>query len=107
VLETLPDDFTGRDKIVAGIEAAAPIKRAATLADVENVAAWAASDLARTITATDVNISCGSIMDQRGAPRRRSNGRSSAATVGRQAAKRRSCSGSGSTPNPGPWGTGR
>ncbi len=35
----------------------------ATLADVGNVAAWVASDQARSITAADVNISCGSIMD--------------------------------------------
>jgi enoyl-[acyl-carrier-protein] reductase (NADH) len=35
----------------------------ATLADVGNVAAWVASDQARTITAADVNISCGAILD--------------------------------------------
>lgn len=31
--------------------------------DVGNVAAWAASDQARTSTATAINISCGALMD--------------------------------------------
>jgi enoyl-[acyl-carrier-protein] reductase (NADH) len=35
--------------------------RAATLADVGNVAAFAASDQARTITASAINITCGSV----------------------------------------------
>ena len=63
ILETLPGDFPGRDEIVASIEADALLNRTATLADVGNVAAFVASDLARTITAADVNISCGAIMD--------------------------------------------
>lgn len=37
--------------------------RAATLADVGDVAAFVASDRARTLTATDANISCGAIVD--------------------------------------------
>jgi len=63
VPETLPDTFPGRDDIVADIEKAALLNRTATLADVGNVAAFVASDLARTITATEVNISCGAIME--------------------------------------------
>ncbi|MBI3971453.1 MAG: SDR family oxidoreductase [Chloroflexi bacterium] len=63
VPETLPDTFPGRDDIVAGIQEAALLNRTATLADVGNVAAFVASDLARTMTATDVNTSCGAIMD--------------------------------------------
>ncbi len=63
VPETLPDDFPGRDEIVTGIQEAALLNRTATLADVGDVAAFVASDLARTITATDVNISCGALMD--------------------------------------------
>ena len=63
VPESLPDTFTGRDEITAGIEQAALLKRAATLADVGNVAAFVASDQARTMTAATVNISCGAIMD--------------------------------------------
>jgi enoyl-[acyl-carrier-protein] reductase (NADH) len=36
--------------------------RAATLGDVGNVAAFAASDLARPITASAINITCGSVV---------------------------------------------
>jgi 3-oxoacyl-[acyl-carrier protein] reductase len=39
------------------------LKRAATLEYVGNVAAFAASDYARTMTATALNISCGAIVD--------------------------------------------
>jgi NAD(P)-dependent dehydrogenase (short-subunit alcohol dehydrogenase family) len=63
VPETLPDSVPGRDEIVASIRQAALLNRTATLADVGNVAAFVASDLAGTITAADVNISCGAIMD--------------------------------------------
>jgi enoyl-[acyl-carrier-protein] reductase (NADH) len=37
--------------------------RTATLADVGNVAAFIASDLAASITDTEINISCGAIVD--------------------------------------------
>jgi hypothetical protein len=37
------------------------LKRAATLADMGKRPAFVASDLARTIIATEVNISCGTI----------------------------------------------
>jgi enoyl-[acyl-carrier-protein] reductase (NADH) len=63
ITETVPDDFPGRDEIIAGIQQAAPLNRTATLADVGNAAAFVASDRAGTITAADVNISCGAIMD--------------------------------------------
>jgi len=63
VPETVPEGFPGRDEIVASIERDALLKRAATLADVGNVAAFVASDLARSMTATEVNISCGALMD--------------------------------------------
>jgi enoyl-[acyl-carrier-protein] reductase (NADH) len=53
----------GRDDIAASIQQAALLNWTATLADVGNVAAFVASDLARTMTAADVNISCGAIMD--------------------------------------------
>ncbi|HEX2240007.1 MAG TPA: 3-oxoacyl-ACP reductase, partial [Actinomycetota bacterium] len=39
------------------------LKRAETLDDVGNVAAFAASDLARTMTATAFNITCGREVD--------------------------------------------
>jgi 3-oxoacyl-[acyl-carrier protein] reductase len=63
VPESIPDGTPGRDEIAAGIEQATLLKRAATLADVGNVAAFAASDLASAITATEINISCGAILD--------------------------------------------
>ena len=63
VPETIPDTFAGKDEIAAGIQKATLLNRAATLADVGNVAAFVASDQARTMTATVVNISCGAIMD--------------------------------------------
>jgi NAD(P)-dependent dehydrogenase (short-subunit alcohol dehydrogenase family) len=63
VPESLPDTEPARDAIIAGIGEATLLKRAATLADVGNVAAFVASDLARTMTATEVNISCGALVD--------------------------------------------
>ena len=63
VPESLPEGFPGREEIIAGLEEPTLLKRAATLADVGNVAAFVASDLARTITSTEVNISCGALVD--------------------------------------------
>jgi hypothetical protein len=60
---SFPDTFAGKDEIAAGIQKATLLNRSATLADVGNVAAFVASDQARTMTATDVNISCGALMD--------------------------------------------
>jgi len=61
--QSVPADFPGRAEIVAGLERAAPLGRTATLADVGNVAAFVASDLAGTMTGSEVNISCGAILD--------------------------------------------
>jgi len=61
--ESLPEAFPGRDEIIAGLTDAAGLPYTATLADVGTVAAWVASDQARTITNADVNISCGAIVD--------------------------------------------
>jgi NAD(P)-dependent dehydrogenase (short-subunit alcohol dehydrogenase family) len=63
VPETLPEGFAGREQIVASLEQMALLNRTATLADVGNVAAFVASDQARTITASAVNISCGAIIE--------------------------------------------
>jgi len=63
VPESMPDDTPGRDEIIASIENATLLKRAASLDDVGRVAAFIASDQARTITAADINISSGGIMD--------------------------------------------
>jgi NAD(P)-dependent dehydrogenase (short-subunit alcohol dehydrogenase family) len=63
VPESLPETIPERDAIAASILQAALLKRAASLADVASVAAFIASDQARTITATEVNISCGALFD--------------------------------------------
>jgi 3-oxoacyl-[acyl-carrier protein] reductase len=63
VPETIPESFDGREEITEGIVGSTMLRRAATLDDVGNVAAFAASDQARTITATALNISCGAIVD--------------------------------------------
>lgn len=59
--ETLPLDFDGRQLITDGIAGRTMLGRAATLADVGNVAGFAASDQARTITASAINFTCGSV----------------------------------------------
>jgi 3-oxoacyl-[acyl-carrier protein] reductase len=63
VPESLPDSLAEKETIAASIEQETLLGRAATLADVGNVAAFVASDQARTLTATEVNISCGALMD--------------------------------------------
>jgi 3-oxoacyl-[acyl-carrier protein] reductase len=63
VPETLPEGFDGRERIVEDIEKMTMLGRAATLEDVGNVAAFVASDRARTMTAATVNISCGALID--------------------------------------------
>jgi NAD(P)-dependent dehydrogenase (short-subunit alcohol dehydrogenase family) len=62
VPEVIPADFPNREKIIEGLPPTL-VGRHATLADVGDVAAFAASDKARTLTATAVNISCGAMMD--------------------------------------------
>jgi len=63
IAETLPDGVPGREEIIAGLQQAALLPWTATLNDVGTVAAFVASDQARTITAADVNISAGAIVD--------------------------------------------
>ena len=63
VPESLPEGFDGRQEIVDMIEAQTLLGRAATLEDVGNAAAFAASDWARSMTAAIVNVSCGALMD--------------------------------------------
>lgn len=63
VPESIPESMPERDEITAALTGAALLKRTATLADVGNAAVFVASDLARTITGADVNISCGAIVD--------------------------------------------
>jgi 3-oxoacyl-[acyl-carrier protein] reductase len=63
VPETIPESFGGREEITEMIAGSTMLGRAARLDDVGNVAAFAASDRARTMTATALNISCGAIVD--------------------------------------------
>jgi 3-oxoacyl-[acyl-carrier protein] reductase len=63
IVETITEQSPEMAEIAKGLVDATLLKRAATLADVGNVAAFLASDLASTITATEVNISCGAMMD--------------------------------------------
>ncbi len=63
VPETIPEGTEGREAIVAGIEKPTMLGRTATLEDVGNVAAFVASDRARTMTAATANISCGALID--------------------------------------------
>jgi NAD(P)-dependent dehydrogenase (short-subunit alcohol dehydrogenase family) len=61
--ESIPDDFAEKGEIATAIQKDTLLNRAATLADVANVAAFVASDQARTLTATFVNISSGALVD--------------------------------------------
>ena len=63
VPETLPEGFEGRAKIVEMIERQTLLGRAATLEDIGNAAAFAASEWARSMTAAIVNVSCGALVD--------------------------------------------
>jgi len=57
----VPETITGewRDAIAHGLAAATMLKRVETLEDVGNVAVFAASDLARSMTATALNLTYG------------------------------------------------
>src|ERR687890_101984 len=61
VPETTREDW--REAITQSFVDTSMLKRAETLDDVGNVAAFAASDLARTMTATSLNITCGRVAD--------------------------------------------
>jgi 3-oxoacyl-[acyl-carrier protein] reductase len=63
VPETIPQDYERRDATADAIVGRTMLNRAATLSDVGNVAAFAASDHARAMTATALNITCGSEVD--------------------------------------------
>jgi 3-oxoacyl-[acyl-carrier protein] reductase len=63
VPESIPPGFERRDAIARSIDDATLLGRAATLADVGEVAAFVASDRARTMTAATVNVSAGALVD--------------------------------------------
>ena len=52
-----------REAITQSFVDTSMLKRVETLDDAGNVAAFVASDLARTITATTINITCGRVAD--------------------------------------------
>ena len=59
----IPQDFEGRDALIEDLEQQTLLGRLATFEDVGNVAAFVASDRARTMTAATVNVSCGALID--------------------------------------------
>jgi 3-oxoacyl-[acyl-carrier protein] reductase len=61
VPETTREDW--REAIIRRFVDTSMLKRVETLGDVGNVAAFAASDLARTMTATNINVTCGRVAD--------------------------------------------
>jgi NAD(P)-dependent dehydrogenase (short-subunit alcohol dehydrogenase family) len=63
VPESLPEGFEGRQEIVDMIEQQTLLGRAATLEDIGNAAAFAASEWGRSMTAAIVNVSCGALID--------------------------------------------
>jgi enoyl-[acyl-carrier-protein] reductase (NADH) len=62
VPETLPE-FEGREAILELMEKENLLPYSATLEDVGNVAAFVASDKARTMTVATANVSCGALID--------------------------------------------
>ncbi|MFF0865706.1 SDR family NAD(P)-dependent oxidoreductase [Nonomuraea sp. NPDC003560] len=63
VPESIPDSFPGKAALEAELREPTLLGRLATLADVGDVAAFVASDRARTMTSATVNVSCGAIVD--------------------------------------------
>jgi enoyl-[acyl-carrier-protein] reductase (NADH) len=64
VPESVPADSEGREQLGEALAAATLTGRAATLEDVGAVAAFVASDKARTMTAATVNVSAGALIDR-------------------------------------------
>lgn len=63
VPDTIPDVMDGGEELAQSLHDATLTGRAATLADVGAVAAFVASDQARTMTAATVNVSAGALLD--------------------------------------------
>jgi 3-oxoacyl-[acyl-carrier protein] reductase len=63
VPESIPASFEGREALVKSLDESTLSGHSATLADVGNVAAFVASDQARTMTAATVNVSAGALLD--------------------------------------------
>ena len=60
---SLPEGGEGMDEIAEAIAKETMLGRAATLEDVGNVAAFVASDRARSMTAATANVSCGALVE--------------------------------------------
>jgi NAD(P)-dependent dehydrogenase (short-subunit alcohol dehydrogenase family) len=63
VPEAIPASFEGREQLERGLTEMTLLGRTAGLADVGAVAAFVASDRARTMTAATVNVSAGALLD--------------------------------------------
>jgi 3-oxoacyl-[acyl-carrier protein] reductase len=63
VPESFPDDFEGMEKIIEMMEGETLMGRAASLEEIGDAAAFAASDRARSITAAIINVSAGALID--------------------------------------------
>ena len=63
VIDSIPEGYDGREALVGWLEGMTLLGRGALLEDVGNVAAFVASDKARTMTAATANISCGALID--------------------------------------------
>jgi 3-oxoacyl-[acyl-carrier protein] reductase len=63
VPETLPDVMDGAEELTKSLNEATMTGRAARLEDIGAVAAFVASDKARTMTAATVNVSAGALID--------------------------------------------
>jgi 3-oxoacyl-[acyl-carrier protein] reductase len=63
VAETIPANFEGREALIQSLVKPTMLGRTATFEDVGNVAAFAASDRASSITGSELNITCGAIVD--------------------------------------------
>lgn len=61
--EAISDEFEGKQSIIDQLLKPTLLNRLATLADVGSVAAFLASDWAQSITSTEINISCGALVD--------------------------------------------
>jgi NAD(P)-dependent dehydrogenase (short-subunit alcohol dehydrogenase family) len=63
VPESIPASFAGAEALTKSLEDMTMLGRCATLEDVGNAAAFAASDWGRTMTAATINVSCGALID--------------------------------------------
>jgi len=62
IIDSIPADMDGADELRASLVEQTLLGYGALLEDVGDVAAFAASDRARTITASAINITCGAII---------------------------------------------